>query len=103
MICLDGGAANEEVPVDHTFTVICILQLRSISFCLCRRIDGRSYSDKPDVLVFAEDGCEMQAIELVEQLCKEGKKAQFSVLSTLKETQQFAAQRGIAEVKVCSR
>ena len=65
--------------------------------------DGRSYSDKPDVLVFAEDGCEMQAIELVEQLCKEGKKAQFSVLSTLEETQQFAAQRGIAEVKVCSR
>lgn len=65
--------------------------------------DGRSYSDKPDVLVFAEDGCEMQAIALVEQLCGEGKKAQFSVLSTLEETQQFAAQRGIAEVKVCSR
>lgn len=65
--------------------------------------DGGSYSDKPDVLVFAEDGCEMQAIALVEQLCGEGKKAQFSVLSTLEETQAFAAQRGIAEVKICSR
>ena len=27
-----------------------------------------SYSDNPDVLVFAADGCEMQAIALVEQL-----------------------------------
>ena len=57
-----------------------------------------SYSDNPDVLVFAADGCEMQAIALVEQLNQEGKKAQFSVLETLEETKQFAAQRGIAEV-----
>lgn len=59
-----------------------------------------SYADNPDVLVFAADGCEMQAIAKVEQLCGEGKKAQFSVLPTLEETQAFAAQRGIQEVIV---
>ena len=62
-----------------------------------------SYSDNPDVLVFAGDGCEMQAIALVEQLISEGKKAQFSVLETLEETERFAKERGIAEVRICSR
>ena len=42
-----------------------------------------SYSDNPDVLVFAADGCEMQAIEQVAKLNATGKKAQFSVLPTL--------------------
>ena len=62
-----------------------------------------SYSDNPDVLVFAGDGCEMQAIALVEQLISEGKKAQFAVLETLEETERFAKERGIAEVRICSR
>ncbi len=57
-----------------------------------------SYSDNPDVLVFAADGCEMQAIEQVAKLNATGKKAQFSVLPTLEETQAFAQQRGIKEV-----
>ncbi len=58
-----------------------------------------SYSDNPDVLVFAEDGHEIEAINLVSELNSQGKKAQFSVLPTLEETQEFAQKRGIAEVK----
>ena len=66
--------------------------------------DGNvSYSDNPDILVFAENGCEMKGIAMVEKLCAEGKKAQFSVLQTLEETEAFAKERGIAEVVVCSR
>lgn len=61
-----------------------------------------SYADNPDVLVFAHDGCEMQAIEAVAGLNKSGVKAQFSVLPTLEETKRFAAERGIAEVKEVS-
>lgn len=59
-----------------------------------------SYSDNPDVLVFAEDGHEMEAIEFVAKLNSEGKKVQFSVLSTVEETKEFAKLRGIAEVKI---
>ena len=62
-----------------------------------------SYSDNPDVLVFAGDGCELEGIALVEKLNKEGKKAQFSVLETLEQTKSVAEKRGIAEVIVCSR
>ncbi|HCA05160.1 MAG TPA: ATP phosphoribosyltransferase regulatory subunit [Ruminococcaceae bacterium] len=58
-----------------------------------------SYSDNPDVLVFAADGYEMQAISEVERLNAEGVKAQFSVLPTLEETQRFARERGIPQVK----
>lgn len=59
-----------------------------------------SYSDNPDVLVYAYDGNEIEAIKLVSQLNESGVKAQFSVLPTLEETKQFASKRGIAEVKV---
>ena len=59
-----------------------------------------SYSDNPDVLVYAYDGNEIEAIKLVSQLNESGVKAQFSVLPTLEETKQFASERGIAEVKV---
>ena len=58
-----------------------------------------SYSDNPDVLIFAKDGNELEAIELAEKLQSEGVKAQFSVLPTVEETMEFARQRGIAEVK----
>ncbi len=58
-----------------------------------------SYSDNPDILVFANDGHEIEAINLVEKLNKEGKKALFSVLPTLEQTKEFALKRGIAEVK----
>lgn len=57
-----------------------------------------SYADNPEVLVFAADGCEMQAIETVRRLCSEGTKARFSVLPTLEATKEFAAQRGIGKV-----
>lgn len=59
-----------------------------------------SYSDNPDVLVYAHDGHEIEAINLVSQLNENGVKAQFSVLPTLEETKQFASERGISEVKV---
>ena len=58
-----------------------------------------SYSDNPDVLIFAKDGNELEAIELAEKLQSEGVKAQFSVLPTVEETMEFARQRGIAKVK----
>lgn len=59
-----------------------------------------SYSDNPEVLVFAKDGFEIEAISLVAELNDLGTKAQFSVLPTLEETEYFASQRGIPEVKV---
>ena len=58
-----------------------------------------SYSDNPDVLVYAKDGNEMRAITMVDELNKDGVKAQFSVLPTLEATKAFADERGIAEVR----
>lgn len=58
-----------------------------------------SYSDNPEVLVFATDGNELEAIEYVEKLRADGVKAQFSVLPTLEETEEFAKNRGIAKVE----
>lgn len=62
--------------------------------------EGVSYSDNPDVLVFANDGYEIEAINYVSELNEQGIRAQFSVLSTLDETNTFAQERGIKEVKV---
>lgn len=59
-----------------------------------------SYSDNPDILLYAKDGHEIEAINLVNKMNAEGKKVQFSVLPTLEETQKFALSRGIPEVKV---
>ena len=57
-----------------------------------------SYSDNPDVLVFASDGNELEAIEYAAELQAKGVKAQFSVLPTLEETREFARQRKIPKV-----
>lgn len=81
------GAAGFAIDTD----AVTILQLSDSSV---------SYSDNPDVLVFAEDGHEMEAIKAVAKLNSEGKRAQFSVLSTVEETKEFARLRGIAEVKI---
>lgn len=59
-----------------------------------------SYSDNPQVLVYASDGHEIEGINLTESLNNQGIKAQFSVLPTLEETKSFAEKRGIAEVRV---
>ena len=56
--------------------------------------------DNPDVLVFAENGHEMKALRYVDELNEKGIKAQFSVLETLEETEQFAKSRGIAKVEI---
>ena len=66
---------------------------------LLRLSDGSvSYSDNPDVLVYAADGHEMEAIALVRQMEQEGTKARFSVLATMEETEDFARSRGIPKV-----
>ena len=57
-----------------------------------------SYSDNPAVLIYAKDGFELQATALAAKLNEDGKKAQFSVLSTLEETEEFARRRGIPKV-----
>ena len=61
--------------------------------------DDVNYSDNPDVLVFAENGHEMKALRYVDELNEKGINAQFSVLETLEETEQFAKSRGIAKVE----
>ncbi len=59
-----------------------------------------SYSDKPEVLVFANDGHEIEAINLVSDLIKDGVKAEFSTLETLEATKAFANSLGISTVRV---
>ena len=59
-----------------------------------------SYADNPEVLVYARDGCEMEAIAYVARLNSQGKKAQFSVFETLEETRRFADRRGIETVVI---
>lgn len=59
-----------------------------------------SYSDKPELLVFARDGHEIEGIKLVTKMNKEGIKAEFSTLPTLEETKQFAENLGIPKVEV---
>lgn len=59
-----------------------------------------SYSDKPEVLVFARDGHEIEGIALVTSMNKDGVKAEFSTLPTLEETQKFAENLGIPRVEV---
>ena len=62
-----------------------------------------SYSDKPELFVFAEDGAEIEAISYVSELNKKGIKAQFSVLPTLEETKAFAQKRGVQRVETFER
>lgn len=62
-----------------------------------------NYSDNPELLVFAEDGAEIEAIGYVATLNSKGVKAQFSVLPTLEETKAFAEERGIPKVEIYDR
>lgn len=62
-----------------------------------------SYSDNPELLVFAPEGIEIEAINYVSKLNSRGVKAQFSVLPTLEETKAFAEERGIAKVEIYDR
>ncbi|MEE0674757.1 MAG: ATP phosphoribosyltransferase regulatory subunit [Ruminococcus sp.] len=62
-----------------------------------------SYSDKPELFVFAEDGAEIEAISYVSELNKKGIRAQFSVLPTLEETKAFAQKRGVQRVETFER
>lgn len=58
------------------------------------------YDEKPEILVFANDGNEMKAIKYTEQLLNEGKKAQFCVLDSLSVAEEYAKQRGIEKIEI---
>lgn len=62
--------------------------------------NNTDYSDNPDVLVFANDGHEIEAINAVAQLNKQGKKAQFCVLPDIVQAKEFAKQYGIKEIEI---
>ncbi len=62
--------------------------------------NNRSYSDIPDVLVFAQDGKEMEAINETDKLVQSGVNARFCVLETIKEAKEFAEKMGIPEIKI---
>lgn len=64
------------------------------------RDERASYQDRPEILVHALDGHEMEAISLVNSLISQGTKALFSVLPTEEETRAYARERGIAEVRI---
>ena len=52
----------------------------------------------PDVLVFAENGCETEGLRRVAALGDEGLIVEFSVFDTLEASLQYAGDRGIARV-----
>lgn len=62
--------------------------------------EANNYSDKPEILVYASDGKEIQAINLVNELNAQGSKAMFSVLETIEQTQAYAKERGIKDVRI---
>lgn len=62
--------------------------------------NNTSYSDIPDVLVFAQDGKEMEAINETDKLVQSGVNARFCVLETIEEAKEFAEKMGIPEIKI---
>ena len=59
-----------------------------------------SYTDVPDVLVYANDGAEIKAINAVADMQKNGINARFCVLETLEEAKAFAEKMGIEKVQI---
>ncbi|MDD5796517.1 MAG: ATP phosphoribosyltransferase regulatory subunit [Oscillospiraceae bacterium] len=58
------------------------------------------YDEKPDVLVFANEGNEMKAIKHTSDLINAGKKAQFCVLDSLEKAKEYAEKRGIENIEI---
>lgn len=58
------------------------------------------YDEKPEILVFANDGNEIKAIKHTAELLKSGKKAQFCVLDNLEQAKDYAQKRGIKTVEI---
>ena len=56
--------------------------------------------EKPDVLVFANEGNEMKAIKHTSDLINAGKKAQFCVLDSLEKAKEYAEKRGIENIEI---
>lgn len=59
-----------------------------------------SYTDVPDILVYANDGAEIEAINAVAGMQKNGINARFCVLETLEEAKAFAEKMGIEKVQI---
>lgn len=62
------------------------------------RAEGASAPLPPEALVFAADGCEAEGLRRTAALAEEGMLAEFSVLDTLEQSLQYAAERGIPRV-----
>lgn len=62
--------------------------------------NNTSYSDIPEILVFAQDGKEMEAINETDKLVQSGINARFCVLETIEEAKIFAEKMGIPEIKI---
>ncbi|MDY3862071.1 MAG: ATP phosphoribosyltransferase regulatory subunit [Ruminococcus sp.] len=58
------------------------------------------YTEQPDVLVFAENGNEIKALEYTNNLIKSGVKAQFCVLDTIEQAREYAQKRGIEKIDI---
>lgn len=54
----------------------------------------------PDVLVFAEEGYEVKALEQINKLIDAGFKAEFSVFETFEESLKYASEKGIENVYI---
>lgn len=52
----------------------------------------------PDILVCANDGFEIKAIQKTKELVAEGKNAVFSIFETLEEAQAYAQKSGVKEI-----
>ena len=65
-----------------------------------QRYKNTSYTDVPDVLVYANDGAEIKAINAVADMQKNGINARFCVLETLEEAKAFAEKMGIDKVQI---
>ena len=57
----------------------------------------------PEKLVFAEEGCEIQALKKVQQLTEDGYICEFSLQSTREEALEYAEEKSIAQVVFVSR
>lgn len=57
----------------------------------------------PEMLVFAEDGCEIEALKKVRQLTEDGYICEFSLQFTRDEALRYAQEKAIAQVVVVGR
>lgn len=64
------------------------------------KINGAEIPETPDLLVFGDDGFEIEAIKMKEELSKQGYICEYSVSSTLNEAKEYAISKGIKKLCV---